>query len=294
MKKKPAKRSLFKPWTWFKKTAVIPVVKLSGVIGMSTPLKPGLKVSAVAEVLEKAFTTGGAKAVAISVNSPGGSPVQSMLIYQRIRALAEEHELPVYMFAEDVAASGGYMIAVAGDEIYADPSSIIGSIGVISAGFGFHKLIENYGVERRVYTAGNSKMSLDPFQPQKQEEIEHLKEIQRDVHKTFIDLVKGSRGDKITAQDDDVFNGSFWSGNQAKELGLIDDLADMRSKMRERYGENVRLKLISANKGLFSKIGLGSSARSLNLDLGQLSQNGLANEVISAIEERAIWSRFGF
>ena len=176
----------------------------------------------------------GAKAVAIQINSPGGSAVQSMLIYKRIRALAEEKGLKVYVFAEDVAASGGYLLALAGDEIYADPSSIIGSIGVITAGFGLDKLIEKIGVERRVYTAGDSKDKLDPFLPEKPEDVLRIKSLQRDVHATFIDLVKERRGAKIASASEDLFTGEFWSGKRALELGLIDGLGDLRSKMRDR------------------------------------------------------------
>lgn len=294
MKKKPTKRSIFKPWTWFKKVSVVPVIRLSGAIGISTPLKPGLNLVSLAELLERAFSTGGAKAVAVLINSPGGSPVQSMLIYQRIRALAEEHDLPVYVFAEDVAASGGYLIALAGDEIYADASSILGSIGVISAGFGFHKLIETYGIERRVHTAGESKMSLDPFQPEKPEDIERLKAIQKDVHQTFINLVKDRRVDKLASDDSEIFTGAFWSGAQAQSLGLIDGITDMRTKMRELYGDDVKLKLVSPSKGLFGRLNTNPAARSVPFNFNGLTHNGLASDIISALEERAMWSRFGF
>ncbi|MEM7619856.1 MAG: S49 family peptidase [Pseudomonadota bacterium] len=295
MKNKSSQKSIFKPWTWLRKgAAVVPVLRFSGAIGMSTPLKPGLSMVGVAEILERAFTIGNAKAVAILINSPGGSPVQSTLIYKRIRSLAEEYELPVYVFAEDVAASGGYLIALAGDEIYADSSSIIGSIGVVSAGFGFHKLIENYGIERRVHTSGENKMSLDPFQPEKSEDIDRLKEIQNDVHQTFIRLVKERRADKISEDNTDIFSGAFWSGDKAKEVGLIDGITDVRSKMRELFGDDVKLKLISANKGLFSKMGLTPGTDSSMPDLSLLSRGGFSYDMISALEERQIWSRYGF
>ena len=186
----------------------------------------------------------GAKAVAIQINSPGGSAVQSMLIYKRIRALAAEKNLKVYVFAEDVAASGGYLLALAGDEIYADPSSIVGSIGVITATFGVNELINRIGVERRVYTAGESKDTLDPFLPEKPEDVERIKALQRDVHQAFIDLVKTRRGAKIDKAGVDLFTGEFWSGGKALELGLIDGLSDLRTKMREIYGDEVRLKLV--------------------------------------------------
>ena len=197
------------PESWTKRGPVVPVLRLSGAIGMVTPLRPGLSLSTSASAIEKAFSMRGAKAVAIQINSPGGSPVQSMLIYKRIRALAEEKGLKVYVFAEDVAASGGYLLALAGDEIYADPSSIIGSIGVITAGFGLDKLIEKIGVERRVYTAGESKDKLDPFLPEKPEDVERIKSLQRDVHATFIDLVKERRGARIANADDNLFTGDY-------------------------------------------------------------------------------------
>ncbi len=293
-KKKPKKASIFKPWTWGTKTPVVPVVRLTGAIGVSSPLRPGLSLPAVAGVLEKAFSVSGAKAVAIQINSPGGSPVQSNLIFTRIRALAEEKELPVYVFAEDVAASGGYMLSLAGDEIYADASSIIGSIGVIAAGFGFDKLIAKYGIERRVYTAGKNKMSLDSFQPEKQEDVDRILNIQQDVHESFINMVKSRRGDKIAEAGDMLFTGEFWSGNQALELGLIDGISDLRTKMREVYGENVKLKVISQSKGLFGRMRFGSSLPATGFDLSSLGGKGLADEMISAIEERAIWARYGF
>ena len=181
----------FAPWA--KDLPLVAVVSLSGAIGMSTPLRPSLSIAAVAAILDRAFTMRNVKAVAISVNSPGGSPVQSALIYKRIRALSEENEVPVYIFVEDVAASGGYLIALAGDEIIADQNSIIGSIGVISTSFGFDRAIEKLGIDRRVYTSGARKMTLDPFQPEKPDDVRRLKAVQKDVHQTFIDLVKERR-----------------------------------------------------------------------------------------------------
>ena len=228
---------------WFSRRGpIVPVLKFSGPIGMATPLRPGLSMMAMAGSIDKAFRIGKTKTVAILINSPGGSPVQSRLIYQRVRALATETDTRVYVFTEDVAASGGYMLALAGDEIYADPSSIVGSIGVISAGFGFHQMIEKWGIERRVYTAGKQKLSLDPFQPEKADDIERLKAIQRSVHTTFIDMVKERRGDKLDGDDDMLFSGAFWSGKKALELGLIDGISDVRTKMREVVGDKVRLR----------------------------------------------------
>ncbi len=294
MPKKKVKKSIFKPWTWGKKTPVVPVIRLTGPIGVSTPLKPGLSLATIASSIEKAFSVSGAKAVALQINSPGGSPVQSTLIYKRIRALAEEKELPVYVFAEDVAASGGYMLSLAGDEIYADESSIIGSIGVIAAGFGFDKLIANYGIERRVYTAGENKMSLDSFQPEKQEDVDRILKIQKFIHQNFIDMVKENRGDKITEAGDQLFTGEFWSGRQALELGLIDGISDLRTKMREIYGEDVKLKLISQKQGLFSFMRGGPNSKIQALNLDMLSKTGLVDEIISSVEARALWSRYGF
>jgi signal peptide peptidase SppA len=259
---------------------------------MVTPLRPGLSLSTSASAIEKAFSMRGAKAVAIQINSPGGSAVQSMMIYRRIRALAAEKDLKVYVFAEDVAASGGYLLALAGDEIYADASSIIGSIGVITATFGLNELISKIGVERRVYTAGASKDTLDMFLPEKPDDVERIKAIQSDVHRAFIDLVKTRRGAKIDKAGETLFNGEFWTGQKALEHGLIDGLADLRTKMRELYGDEVRLKLVAPStswlrrrRGVFAEGGA--------FEFG-FSPGGLAADVISAIEARALWSRFGF
>ena len=235
----------------------------------------------------------GAEAVCLQINSPGGSAVQSRLIFERIRALADEKELPVYAFTEDVAASGGYMLAVAGDEIYADPSSIVGSIGVVSSGFGFTALIEKIGVERRVHTAGDNKVTLDPFQPENESDVEHLKSIQADVHETFISLVKDRRGDKLSDHKD-LFTGLFWSGRQAVELGLVDGLSDIRSTMREKLGDDVRLKLVSAPRSLFRRGGRGVFGALPDMAPGAgMRFPAMADDLISAIETRALWSRFG-
>ncbi|MGI9386597.1 MAG: S49 family peptidase [Methyloligellaceae bacterium] len=285
------KKHLFKPWTWRRSHPVVPVLRLSGAIGAVTPLRPGLTLSAMASSIERAFSLSGAKAVAVQLNSPGGSPAQSMLIYKRIRALSEEKKLPVYVFAEDVAASGGYMLALAGDEIYADPSSIIGSIGVISAGFGFDKLIKRYDIDRRVHTAGEKKMALDPFSPEDEDDVVRLKTIQKDIHKTFIDLVKERRGDKIEQAGDILFTGEFWSGTKAVELGLVDGLADLRSKMREFYGDKVRLKLVIPSSSMWRRLRIPGLTWDREPDL--FLQESLANDIISAIEARALWSRYG-
>jgi signal peptide peptidase SppA len=279
------------PEKWTKSRPLVPVLRFSGPIGMTTPLKPGLTLTAAAGAIEKAFSMRGAKAVAIQINSPGGSAVQSTLIYKRLRAVAEEKDLKVYVFAEDVAASGGYMLALAGDEIYADPSSIVGSIGVISATFGFSGLLEKIGVERRVYTAGANKDILDPFLPEKPADVKRIKSIQLDVHRSFIDMVKERRGDKLKNDDKKLFTGEFWSGKTALELGLIDGLSDVRAKMREVFGEDVRFKLVAPSTSWFRRkknVAIGSSACDFSL-----WPEGLAADVISAVEERALWSRFG-
>lgn len=282
----------------FSRATVVPVLRFSGTIGMATPLRPGLSLATIAGQLEKAFTLSKAPAVVIAINSPGGSPVQSSLIFNRIRQLADQHKKRVYVFCEDVAASGGYYLAIAGDEIYADPSSIVGSIGVISSGFGFDKAIEKLGIERRVYTSGLNKGSLDPFVPEKADDIARLKELQRDVHDAFIGIVKDRRAAKLKGLDSELFSGAFWSGPKAMEFGLIDGIADMRTKMRAVFGDNVRLRLVPASGGgLLGRLrrmpsigtgiggGMGASVRDLPL--------AFADNLVSAIEERALWSRFG-
>ncbi len=280
------------PVNLFSRSETVPVLRLNGTIGAATPLRQGLTIAGCATALERAFSVKSAPAVVLQINSPGGSPVQSRLIYERIRSLAEKKKKKVYAFAEDVAASGGYMIACAADEIYADGSSLIGSIGVLSAGFGFVHLIHKLGVERRVYTSGENKFQLDPFKPEKPEEIKRLKRIQEIVHQDFIALVKESRGSRLTAADDSLFTGEFWSGRQALELGLIDGIIDMRTKMRSVYGEDVRLKLISTERGfLRRRTGLGFA--SSGTEYGISFAKGFADDLISALEERAIWARFG-
>ena len=274
----------------FKSSPVVPVLRLSGAIGMATPLKPGLSMATLSAAIDKTFSLSKLPSVALLVNSPGGSPVQSSLILKRIRQLAEEKEKKVYVFCEDVAASGGYYIALAGDEIYADTSSIIGSIGVISAGFGFEKAIEKLGVERRVYTAGTSKSMLDPFRPENPADVARLKQVQQDVHDAFIGVVKDRRAGKLTGHDDDLFNGSFWSAPKALDLGLIDGVSDVRTKMRELHGDKVRLKVVPISSG-----GLLSRLRRASMDglPVSLSAGSLTDDLVSTVEARALWSRFG-
>ena len=276
----------------FRSGPVVPVLRLSGAIGMVTPLRPGLSIAALAGPIEKAFDMSKTPAVAVVVNSPGGSPVQSSLIFRRLRQLSEEKGKKVYVFCEDVAASGGYYVAVAGDEIYADACSIIGSIGVISASFGLDKAIERFGIERRVYTAGLSKGSLDPFLPEKADDIERLKSLQRDVHDVFIGVVKERRAGRLKGPDGELFSGAFWSAAKALELGLIDGITDVRTKMQELFGAKVRLKAVPIEKGgLLARLKRLPSTGAMGApDLGSLA---LADDLVSAIETRALWSRFG-
>lgn len=264
---------------------VVPVVRLTGTIGRAGRFQSGLTIASVAPLLKRAFAIKAAPAVALIINSPGGSPVQSHLIYRRIRALAEETEKPVIVFAEDVCASGGYMIACAGDEIVVDPSSIVGSIGVVSAGFGFVEAIRKIGVERRIYTSGESKAILDPFQPEKPEDVARLKAIQEEVHDHFIEIVRTRRGEVLAKDHDaDVFSGLFWSGKTAVSLGLADRIGDIRSVLRERYGERVRLKLFTSERSFFGgKKGIG---------LGSAAGTALAGAFVSALDETAQWERY--
>lgn len=270
----------------------VAVVHLSGVIGASQPLRGGLNLASVEETLESAFTMSHAKAVALVINSPGGSPVQSSLIFKRIRALAAENELPVYVFAEDVAASGGYMLACAGDEIYADDSSIIGSIGVISAGFGFTGILEKLGVERRVHTAGENKGMLDPFQPEDPEDVKRLLALQVEVHESFKALVRGARGDRLKGGDE-LFTGEFWAASGALSRGLIDGLGDLRAVMQSKFGEDVQLKKVSGRKSLWRRAGLGTREGLPNALQSDDFSTNLTEGLISAIEKRSIWLRFG-
>jgi signal peptide peptidase SppA len=270
-------------------SAVVPVVRLSGVIGAVTPLRPGMTLAGVAKMLEKAFATKNARAVALVINSPGGSPVQSRQIYLRIRQLAHEKNLQVMVFVEDVAASGGYMLACAGDEIYCDPSSILGSIGVVGGSFGMTELIRKIGVERRLYTAGEHKAMLDPFLPENPDDVARLKSIQREIHAIFIELVKKSRGTKLKGADDLLFTGEYWAGETAVSLGLADGIGDLRSTLRARFGDKVSTPVIAPASGMLSGL-FGRRAPGA----GSLDIAGLPDELISALETRAIWSRFGF
>ncbi|MCJ2093433.1 S49 family peptidase [Methylobacterium sp. J-072] len=259
----------------------VAVVRLSGIIGAVSPIRPGLSIGGVAGSLERAFTMPGIKAVAIVINSPGGAPAQSHLIHRRIRALAEEKKLPVVAFVEDVAASGGYMIACAADEIVADPTSIVGSIGVVSAGFGFQGLLEKIGVERRVHTQGEAKSMLDPFRPEDPADVERLKRLQADIQDLFTGLVTSRRPTLSTSEN--LFTGAVWTGRQALPLGLVDALGDVRATMRARFGDTVDLRLVAEAKGgLLSRLLRRGGA-----------PGGIAEDALAALEERAAFARFG-
>ena len=273
--------------------AVVPVVRLSGLIGAVTPLRPGMSLAGVARTLERAFSMKNAKAVALVINSPGGSPVQSRQIYLRIRHLAAEKKLPVLVFVEDVAASGGYMIACAGDEIFCDPSSIMGSIGVVGGTFGFQELIKRIGVERRLYTAGEHKGMLDPFLPENPDDVTRIKAIQREIHALFIALVKQSRGARLKATDDVLFTGEYWAGETSVSLGLADAVGDLRSTLRARYGDKVVTPVVAPSTGLLSGL-LGRKSAGAGTLASLDGFTGLPDELISALESRAIWAKFGF
>jgi signal peptide peptidase SppA len=268
---------------------IVPVVRLTGVIGFSTPLRPGLSLAGVARTLDRAFGIRRAIAVALAINSPGGSPVQSHLIFRRIRELADEQKRPVIAFVEDAGASGGYMIACAGDEIIVDPHSIVGSIGVVGGSFGFDKLIAKIGVERRLYTSGEHKAMLDPFLPENPDDVERLKKLQRHIHEDFIALVKSRRGAKLQGPENDLFSGQYWTGRKAMELGLVDAIGDLRGTLRERFGDKVVTPLITAERGFLGRRILGVARGDATLATG-----GLAEDLISALEARAIWARYGF
>lgn len=276
------------PARFRKEETIIPVVRLQGTImSGGSQFRPHINLANVAPLLKRAFSDRKAPVVAISINSPGGSPVQSRLVFRRIRDLAEQKNKKVLVFVEDVAASGGYMIAAAGDEIIADPSSIVGSIGVISAGFGFVGLIDKLGIERRVYTAGMNKSTLDPFRPEVESDIEHLKSLQLDIHDIFINLVKERRGDRLK-DDPDLFSGKFWSGMRGRDLGLVDELGDMHSVLRARFGDKVKMRLVTAPRGLLGRRVTGALAGFGGHGLGVVASEGL-----NALEERALWSRYG-
>ena len=267
-------------FSFFKKKKIVSHIKLSGVIGNVGKFKQGIDFSGQEEIIKKAFSIKKAEAVAITINSPGGSPVQSHLIYRLIREQAKKNKKKVIVFAEDVAASGGYLIACSGDEIYANPSSIVGSIGVIYSSFGFKDLIQKLGVQRRVYTAGKNKSTLDPFLEEKEEDINRLKSIQLELHEEFINVVEESRGAKLKKDTGvELFSGEFWSGRKAKELGLIDGIGNADQILREKFGEKIIIKKFEKAKGWLAR---------------KLSSENRAEQAISILEERSIWQRYGF
>ena len=267
--------------SFFKKKKIVSHIKLTGVIGNVGKFRQGIEFSGQEEIIKKAFSIKKAAAVALTINSPGGSPVQSHLIYKFIREQAKKHKKKVIVFAEDVAASGGYLIACAGDEIYANSSSIIGSIGVIYSSFGFKDLIEKIGIKRRVYTAGKNKSTLDPFLEEKEEDIKRLKNIQLELHEDFINVVEESRGSKLNKESGiELFSGEFWSGKRAKELGLVDGLGNAEQILREKFGNDVQIKRFEKTKGWLAK------------KLSSSEDN--TDKLISVLEERSIWQRYGF
>ncbi len=270
---------------------LVAVLRLSGVIGQVGPLRTGLSLTRLAPAIERAFTQPRVRAVALAINSPGGSPVQSSLIARRIRQLAAEHNVPVVAFAEDVAASGGYWLACAADEIYADASSIVGSIGVIASSFGFAEMIEKVGVKRRIYTAGEHKSILDPFRPENPDDVARLKAIQADIHAGFQAWVRERRGDRLRGASEELFSGEFWTGKRALELGLIDGIDDLRSAMRRRFGDDVRLRLVGGERSwLRRRLGPASALDGL---APAFLPTTWAEDLLAAVEARLWWNRFG-
>ncbi len=264
------------------KRPVVNVLRLEGPIMAASRFRRGLSLAGLEPLLERAFSSGRPVAIALVVNSPGGSPVQSALIAARIRALADEKELPVMAFAEDVAASGGYWLACAADEIYANHSSIVGSIGVIHAGFGLHGFLEHHGIERRLHTAGERKAMLDPFVPESDQDVKRLSALLKELHATFKAHVRERRGDRLKSGARTLFSGEFWTGDRAVALGLVDGIGDCRSIMRERFGDNVRFRTIARRQPLGGLVGRSKA-----------STEGLADDLVGAVEERFLWQRYG-
>ena len=277
---------------------VVGVIRLSGTIGVGSALRRGLSLADLAGPINRAFKLPRLQAVALAINSPGGAAAQSALIAKRIRDLAEEKDVKVYAFCEDVAASGGYWLACAADEIYAQESSLIGSIGVIASAFGFQEAIKKVGVERRLYTAGDNKSLLDPFQPAKKKDVDRLKRLQGEIHESFKSYVRARRGDRLKGEEAVLFSGEIYAGRQAQEVGLIDGLGDLRGILRERYGERVQLRRVDGERSwLRRRFGLSQlAAGGMAAGTGGFANwrpQDLADGAIAAIEERALWSRFG-
>lgn len=271
---------------------LVATLRLSGVIGEGSSFKPGLNLAAVKDALEKAFEMNGVNAVAISINSPGGSPVQSALIHDRIRALSKQHEVPVFTFAEDVAASGGYWLLCAGDEAYAHETSIIGSIGVIMSTFGVDRLIKKWDIDRRVYTSGKDKNKLDMFMPEKKEDVALIKQMSGDIHEAFKQHVRDRREGKLTADDKVLFNGDFWAGKRAKDHGLVDDIGNVYAVMKTKFGPDVRFKDVTMGKGMLKKMFGSSTPASFGGSTGDIGV-GVAHGLAEVAEQKALWSRFG-
>jgi signal peptide peptidase SppA len=271
---------------------VVAVLRLHGVIGQTGRFRQGLDISSIGPLVETAFEINGLTAVALAINSPGGAPAQSSLIYARIRALAEEKEVPVLAFAEDVAASGGYWLACAADEIYADKNSIVGSIGVVSAGFGFQDLLGKIGVERRIHAQGDRKSMLDPFEPEREADVKRLLAIQKDIHGNFKDLIRERRDGRVKISDRKLFSGDIWTGGEALEAGLVDGLGEMREILHQKYGDQVRIREIGGRssilKRLFGRRGVSAAGTDAEGIVGNLP-----GQLLSAVEDRAFWSRFG-
>lgn len=275
---------------------VAAVVRLSGPIGSVGRLRGGLTLASLDSAIERAFRLPRLCCVALAINSPGGSPVQSDLIARRIRDLAEEKNVPVLAFCEDVAASGGYWLACAADQIYVRESSVVGSIGVIAAGFGFPDLLKRIGVERRVYTVGEQKGMLDPFQSEKPDEVAHLKQVQQDIQDHFTAYVRKRRQGRLAAPEDELFTGSFWSGRRALDLGLVDGVGEMRQVLRNRFGEKVVVRRMESGKAWWRKrfgMAAGHSTDGDGVRSGGRGMDDAVTGVLAAIEERALWSRFG-
>ena len=262
---------------------VIAVLRLSGVIGKVSTMQSGLTLESLNELIEKAFKIKKLKALCLIINSPGGSPVQSELIAKRIRDLAKENKIKIYSFIEDMAASGGYWLACSGDRIYASYSSVIGSIGVVSSGFGFHEAINKLGIERRVYTEGKNKAILDPFKPINKDDLKIIKDLQKQVYERFVEYVKTRRVGKLTQQDEILFNGEFWAGQTALDYGLIDGIGDMYSVMKEKFGDNIKFQYLCAKQPwLKKKLGMSS----------KILADNFANSLIDAVENKIINDKF--
>lgn len=263
----------------------VAVIRLSGVISENASKRGGISYNRYHKLIEKAFKISGVEEVVLLINSPGGAPAQCSLITNLIRMMADDSDIHVSAFIEDIAASGGYWIACAADKIYVQSSSIVGSIGVISASFGFQELIAKYGVERRIHTSGKEKSFMDPFVPEKPNDQKRLQAVQGAIHEDFIDWVKQRRGDKIEAPNKDIFEGQFWAGHEAVDLGMVDAIGSLRAVMREKYGDDVRFLELQPEKPLIKQV-LGIPG------MASASQNW-ADDLVDAVEYRAMWSRFG-